>query len=147
MRNCGQWTNAGRSDIAVGPVSGNGLTLPPKTTTELPLKGTIIYRDDEAGTAALGEVFSMFLLGENVPLTVTGDSVITPAQPNRPVSWLSAAFKTLVLNVTLPGYAISELIGSSMIQTDAVFCASFQSPIRHHQRRKSRWIVFWSVFI
>ncbi|GAA5914535.1 uncharacterized protein JCM6883_003197 [Sporobolomyces salmoneus] len=86
----------------IGPVSGNDLTLPPKSTTELPLKGTIIYRDDPAGTAALGEVFSMFLLGENVPLTVTGDSVITPAQ-RSPVTWLSAAFKTLVLNVTLPG--------------------------------------------
>ncbi|GAA5951249.1 hypothetical protein JCM3765_002422 [Sporobolomyces pararoseus] len=87
----------------IGPVSGNGLTLPPKTTTELPLAGTIIYRDDPAGVAALGEVFSMFLLGENVPLTVTGDSVITPAQKS-PVTWLSAAFKTLVLNVTLPGH-------------------------------------------
>jgi hypothetical protein len=98
--------------LLVGPVSGKGLTLPPKTTTELPLTGTIIYRDDAAGTAALGEVFSMFLLGENVPLTVTGDSVITPAQ-RTPVTWLSAAFKTLVLNVTLPGYVFTIfLIGS-----------------------------------
>ncbi|GAA6063179.1 hypothetical protein JCM10212_003114 [Sporobolomyces blumeae] len=87
----------------IGPVSGKGLTLPPKSTTELPLTGTIVYRDDPAGVKALGDVFSTFLLGENVDLTVTGDSVITPAQ-NSPVTWLSAAFKTLVLNVTLPGH-------------------------------------------
>ncbi|GAA5937070.1 uncharacterized protein JCM15063_000146 [Sporobolomyces koalae] len=86
----------------IGPVTGKGLTLPPKSTTELPLVGTIIYRDDAAGVQSLGEVFSMFLLGEMVPLTVTGDSVITPAQ-STPVTWLSEAFKTLVLNVTLTG--------------------------------------------
>lgn len=79
--------------------------MPPKSTTELPLVGTIIYRDDAAGVQSLGEVFSMFLLGEMVPLTVTGDSVITPAQ-STPVTWLSEAFKTLVLNVTLTGFVI-----------------------------------------
>ncbi|GAA6027071.1 hypothetical protein JCM8097_006088 [Rhodosporidiobolus ruineniae] len=87
----------------IGPVSGKGLTLPPKSTVSLPLEGTIIYRDDAAGLAALGEVFSQFLLGEDVPLEVTGDSVVTPAQ-SSPVSWLSAAFKTLTLNVSLPGH-------------------------------------------
>ncbi|BGP22157.1 pre-rRNA processing protein [Rhodotorula toruloides] len=87
----------------IGPVHGNGLTLAPMATTPLPLEGTIIYRNDPAGVAALGEVFSQFLAGKEVPLDVTGDSVVTPAQPGSPVSWLSAAFKTLTINVTLPG--------------------------------------------
>ncbi|GAA5969858.1 hypothetical protein JCM21900_004182 [Sporobolomyces salmonicolor] len=86
----------------IGPVSGKDLTLPPMATTNLPLTGTIIYRDDAAGLTALGAVFSQFLLGEDVPLTVTGDSVVSPSQ-SSPVTWLSNAFKTLVLNVTLPG--------------------------------------------
>lgn len=77
----------------IGPVNGQDLTLPPKSTTALPLTGTIIYRDDQAGLDSLGEVFSLFLAGENVPLTVTGDSVVSPAQPGSPVNWLSAAFK------------------------------------------------------
>ncbi|BGP00846.1 hypothetical protein RTBOTA2_002159 [Rhodotorula toruloides] len=87
----------------IGPVHGSGLTLAPMATTPLPLEGTIIYRNDPAGVAALGEVFSQFLMGKEVPLDVTGDSVVTPAQPGSPVSWLSAAFKTLTINVTLPG--------------------------------------------
>ncbi|GJN94719.1 hypothetical protein Rhopal_007810-T1 [Rhodotorula paludigena] len=87
----------------IGPVSGDDLTLAPLTTTQLPLEGVITYRDDAAGLAALGEVFSLFLMGKNVPLDVMGDSVISPAQKS-PVSWLSAAFKTLTIsNVTLPG--------------------------------------------
>lgn len=41
-------------------------------------------------------------------VAVTGDSVVTPAQ-RAPVNWLSAAFKTLTLNVTLPG-KVSKII-------------------------------------
>lgn len=82
---------------------GKDLTLPPKSTTPLALTGTIIERSDEAGLQALGQVFSTFLMGEDVPLTVTGDTVISPAQPGSPVTWLSEAFKQLVLNVSLPG--------------------------------------------
>ncbi|GAA6057282.1 hypothetical protein JCM3770_004534 [Rhodotorula araucariae] len=98
----------------IGPVSGDGLTLRPKATTPLPLEGVITYRDDAAGLQSLGEVFSQFLMGENVPLAVTGDSVVTPAQ-GSPVSWLSAAFKTLTLNVTLPGKK-SDIISAISIK-------------------------------
>ena len=36
-------------------------------------------------------------------LDVTGQEVISPAQPNSPVDWLSAAFKKLTIEVNLPG--------------------------------------------
>ena len=36
-------------------------------------------------------------------LDVTGQKVISPAQPNSPVDWLSAAFKKLTIEVNLPG--------------------------------------------
>lgn len=51
----------------IGPVSGDDLTLAPKATTPLPLEGVITYRDDEAGRQSLGEVFTLFLMGETVP--------------------------------------------------------------------------------
>ncbi|GAA5897781.1 hypothetical protein JCM8208_000260 [Rhodotorula glutinis] len=98
----------------IGPVSGDDLTLAAKATTPLPLEGVITYRDDRAGLDSLGEVFTMFLMGQNVPLAVTGDSVVTPAQ-RAPVNWLSAAFKTLTLNVTLPG-KVSKIIYAISIQ-------------------------------
>mgnify|MGYP001565869029 FL=1 len=69
----------------------------------LPLTGVITKRTDPAGLESLGKLFSQFLRGEDSILNVTGDEVISPAQPGSPVKWLSAAFKTLVLEVVLPG--------------------------------------------
>lgn len=82
------------------------------SVTNETLTGVITYRDDTAGLNALGDLFSTFLMGQTSILQVQGDSVVSPAQPNRPVNWLSAAFKTLVLNVSLPGqvYTIIESI-------------------------------------
>lgn len=77
----------------------------PKAVTTADLTGVIIYRDDKAGVDALGKVFSQFLQGVNTTLTVTGVSVTSPAQPNSPVNWLSAAFKQFTFQVILPGYA------------------------------------------
>ncbi|KAM0789126.1 hypothetical protein ACM66B_003180 [Microbotryomycetes sp. NB124-2] len=87
----------------VGPVQATDLTLPAKSVTEEALTGTIIHRDVGPGTESLGEVFTTFLMGQTVNLTVTGNEVVSPAQPRKPVSWLSEAFKSLVLNVALPG--------------------------------------------
>lgn len=51
----------------IGPVSGDDLTLAAKATTPLPLEGVITYRNDRAGLDSLGEVFTLFLMGQNVP--------------------------------------------------------------------------------
>lgn len=87
----------------VGPVIGSGLTLPPKSITALPLTGTILATTSQPNLNALGVLFSQFLAGKNSTLQVTGNSVVSPAQPGSPVTWLSAAFKTLTLDVNLPG--------------------------------------------
>jgi hypothetical protein len=73
------------------------------TTTRAALVGSIQQQNSDADRATIGELFSLFLQGINTTLAVTGDSVITPAQPDRPVNWLSTAFRTLTLQVTLPG--------------------------------------------
>ena len=50
----------------------------------------------------MGELFTNYLHAENQTLSVQGESV-QPSGSSGPVSWLRAAFKTLTLDVTLPG--------------------------------------------
>ena len=97
--------------ITVGPVQGNNLFLALLTTTREPLSGRIIRRQSEADAATLGVLFSRFLGGFNQTLDVVGDSVVTQANGNQPVDWLSAAFRTLHLAVILPGQ-IYQIINS-----------------------------------
>lgn len=87
----------------VGPIDAFGLTLAPLATTSAHLTGTIIKRTSPSSTASLGVLFSQFLAGVDQTLSVTGNEVVSPAQPNSPVNWLSAAFKQLTLNVILHG--------------------------------------------
>lgn len=100
------------SRITVGPVTGNNLFLALMSTTREPLTGRIIRRQSEADSATLGVLFSRFLGGYNQTLDVVGDSVVTQANGNQPVDWLTTAFKTLHLAVILPGkvYQIIESV-------------------------------------
>jgi hypothetical protein len=50
----------------------------------------------------IGILFSQFLAGANQTLTVKGDSV-QPDGSSQPVTWLVDAFKTLLLDIALPG--------------------------------------------
>jgi hypothetical protein len=50
----------------------------------------------------IGQLFSDFLAGKNSTLTTKGLSVVPPGQSSS-VTWLTTAFKTLSLNVILPG--------------------------------------------
>ncbi|KAF8517537.1 hypothetical protein BU17DRAFT_91663 [Hysterangium stoloniferum] len=62
----------------------------------------------------IGVLFSNFLAGKNQTLQVQGNSV-DPNGNGQTVSWLSTAFKTLTLNVTLPGQ-IFQIIDSITIE-------------------------------
>lgn len=95
----------------VGPATAQGLTLAPLSTTNTVLTGAIVERTSAASTQSLGRLFSNFLAGENQTLQVTGRDVVSPAQPGRPVDWLSAAFKQLTINVILPGH-VYEIISA-----------------------------------
>ncbi|KAI0710861.1 hypothetical protein C8Q76DRAFT_623714 [Earliella scabrosa] len=85
----------------VGPLSGKNFFLAPETTTSLHLSGRITPKSGD-DLDVMGELFTNYLHAENQTLTVQGESV-QPSGSNGPVSWLSTAFKTLTLEVTLPG--------------------------------------------
>lgn len=85
----------------VGPLSAKNLFLAAASQTRSHLSGRI---QPQSGNdlANLGILFSKFLAGENQTLVTKGESV-QPDGSNGPVTWLSAAFKTLSLDVILPG--------------------------------------------
>ncbi|EPQ57376.1 hypothetical protein GLOTRDRAFT_120580 [Gloeophyllum trabeum ATCC 11539] len=98
------------NDTLIGPLSGSNLYLAPQTTTTTHLSGRIIPQSG-SDLDAIGELFSHFLAGDNQTLSVRGESV-QPSGSSQPVGWLSQAFKTLELQVILPGkkYTIIESI-------------------------------------
>ncbi|KIM45161.1 hypothetical protein M413DRAFT_332807 [Hebeloma cylindrosporum] len=85
----------------VGPLSASNLSLRPISITKTHLSGRIVPQSGN-DLNAMGTLFSQFLGGENVTLQTRGDSVQPPGA-NGPVDWLSSAFKTLTLDVILPG--------------------------------------------
>ncbi|TDL25981.1 hypothetical protein BD410DRAFT_895443 [Rickenella mellea] len=89
------------NDVLVGPLSGSGLTLVPQASTALHLSGRIVPQSG-ANLDAIGKLFSAFLAGANQTLVVKGQSV-QPSGSSQPVAWLSTAFQSLTLQVTLPG--------------------------------------------
>lgn len=113
--------------VTVGPVFGNNVVLPPKSVTALPLTGTILKTDSPANLKALGDLFSSFLAGNASILQVTGNEVVSPAQPGSPVKWLSAAFKTLTLDVSLPGHVYDIVSAATLKDLDVSVLDQSQS--------------------
>ncbi|KAG5646292.1 hypothetical protein DXG03_003889 [Asterophora parasitica] len=85
----------------VGPLSGKNLFLAANSQTNSHLSGRIQPQSGK-DLENLGVLFSKFLAGENQTLVTKGESV-QPDGSSGPVTWLSTAFKTLELEVTLPG--------------------------------------------
>ena len=82
-------------------LSTTSLVLAPQSVTKAHLSGRITPKSrDELVT--IGKLFTQFLTGQNQTLSVQGDFV----QPSgtTAVGWLSNAFKTLTLQVILPGH-------------------------------------------
>lgn len=86
-----------------GPVQAVNLFLAAKTTTASTLHGFITQKTSDKARNVTGTLFSNYLQGKNQTLQIQGDSVVTRENGNKPVSWLSTAFKTLTLSVVLPG--------------------------------------------
>lgn len=78
-----------------------GLSLKPQAITKSHLSGRIVPQNGQ-DLETIGSLFSDFLAGHNSTLVTRGDSVAPPGA-DGPVTWLSTAFKTLELNVILPG--------------------------------------------
>jgi hypothetical protein len=75
------------------------MTLAPQATTKIHLTGHIATQSGDNLTN-IGTLFTGFLQGKNQTLLVKGDTV-DPG--NGVVSWLSTAFKTIELQIVLPG--------------------------------------------
>ena len=98
----------------IGHVQTVGLKLLPEALTPVNMEGTLTKQTSEAGLAALGDMFRMALNGGTPNLIVKGKSV-TPA--SGPVSWLSSAFGSLTLNVTLPSIGKQDIITGITLKT------------------------------
>lgn len=82
-------------------LSATNLVLKANSVAATHLSGRIVPQSGN-DLAVMGKLFSQFLNGQNITLQTTGDSV-QPGGSNGPVDWLSTAFKTLTLDVILPG--------------------------------------------
>ncbi|KAH9850917.1 hypothetical protein C2E23DRAFT_886961 [Lenzites betulinus] len=109
----------------IGPLAGNNLFLAPLADTALHLSGRIIPQSgDDLNT--VGQLFSDFLAGKNQSLSIQGESV-QPVGSNAPVQWLSTAFKTLTLNVTLPGETFQIIESITMSDLELVMTEQSQA--------------------
>ncbi|PPQ99716.1 hypothetical protein CVT24_009699 [Panaeolus cyanescens] len=93
--------------VLVGPLSASNLVLAANADTKTQLSGRIVPQSPE-DLQVIGTLFSKFLNGENVTLQTVGDSVF-PTGSSTPVQWLSTAFKTLSLDVILPGQKLQVI--------------------------------------
>ncbi|PWZ00897.1 hypothetical protein BCV70DRAFT_84414 [Testicularia cyperi] len=103
----------------IGPIHSTDLFLAAQTTTVTTLEGSITAKSGQ-DLANTGILFTNFLQGVTQILQVKGVSVVTQANGNRAVNWLSAAFRTLTLDVTLPGQ-VYQIIYSITISDLTVF--------------------------
>ncbi|KAI0370690.1 hypothetical protein BV20DRAFT_966193 [Pilatotrama ljubarskyi] len=109
----------------VGPLAGNNLFLAPLTDTTLHLSGRMIPQSGDA-LNTMGTLFSNFLAGKNQSLSVQGESV-QPSGSSGPVQWLSTAFKTVTLDVTLPGQTFDIIQSIDMSDLELVMTEQDQA--------------------
>ncbi|THH12496.1 hypothetical protein EW146_g7640 [Bondarzewia mesenterica] len=105
-------------NVLVGPLSGSNLFLAPEAQMREHLSGRIIPQSDD-NLNTIGKLFSGFLAGENQTLSVQGNSV-QPSGSSSPVGWLSSAFKTLTLQVILPGQVFNIIQSISLSDLEIV---------------------------
>ncbi|KAI9242728.1 hypothetical protein MVEG_09075 [Podila verticillata NRRL 6337] len=98
----------------IGFVKTSGLKLLPDAVTPIAMEGTLTKQTSEAGLAALGNLFRTTLNGGSPNLIVKGKSV-TPS--SGPVSWLSSAFGSLTMNVSLPSIGKQDIITGITLKT------------------------------
>lgn len=82
-------------------LTATDLVLPPEGQVDSHLAGRMIPQSGN-GLNVIGQLFSQYLAADNITLSVTGESV-QPTGATSTVNWLSDAFQTLTLAVTLPG--------------------------------------------
>ncbi|KAF5389363.1 hypothetical protein D9757_004389 [Collybiopsis confluens] len=93
--------NSFYDNVLVGPLSASNLFLAASSETTTHLSGRIVPLSG-SDLDTIGQLFSDYLAGKNSSLIVKGVSV-QPSGSSGTVTWLSNAFQTLSLDVTLPG--------------------------------------------
>ena len=100
-------------------LSTTSLVLAPLSVNKAHLSGRIAPKSGGELTI-IGKLFSQFLAGRNQTLSVQGDFV----QPSgtTSVGWLSRAFKTLILQITLPGqiYQVGFFVSKIFLIADSL---------------------------
>ncbi|RPD52770.1 hypothetical protein L227DRAFT_646291 [Lentinus tigrinus ALCF2SS1-6] len=109
----------------VGSLTSNNLFLAPETTNSLHLSGRITPKSGD-DVDVMGELFTNYLHAENQTLSVQGESV-KPSASGSPVGWLSTAFKTLTLTVTLPGQKLDIIQSIEMSDLELVMTEQSQA--------------------
>jgi hypothetical protein len=99
----------------IGMITSDLGFLAAKQTTTASFTGYLKSQADSAqGLAHVGILFSQYLAGKDSALTIHGLEVVTKANGNAPVSWLTTAFKRFKDTVILPGH-IYQIIFSIVL--------------------------------
>ncbi|KAH7888371.1 hypothetical protein F5I97DRAFT_2002257 [Phlebopus sp. FC_14] len=100
-------------NVLVGPLTATNLVLPPQSQVTSHLTGRILPQSGD-DLNVIGTMFSQYLAADNITLSVKGDSV-QPSGTSSSVTWLSTAFQSLTLSVSLVGekYDIIQSIALS----------------------------------
>ncbi|KAI6121372.1 hypothetical protein F5141DRAFT_1186618 [Pisolithus sp. B1] len=109
-------------DTLIGPLSADDLILAPESQTTTLLSGHMIPQSGNALTV-VGKLFSEYLGANNITLSIKGSSA-QPTGSSTLVAWLDTAFKTLILNVTLPGQKFDIIQSISLMRRSAPLSAS-----------------------
>ncbi|GBC00089.1 hypothetical protein RclHR1_03740013 [Rhizophagus clarus] len=94
----------------VGEVGATGVTLV-SGDNKLDLKGRLIPQNSTDALAAVGDLFSKFITGQNATTSVIAKSV-RPNNESPPISWLQSAFEGTELSVVLQGGKDLKVINS-----------------------------------
>ncbi|TBU23049.1 hypothetical protein BD311DRAFT_704566 [Dichomitus squalens] len=111
--------------ITLGPLSSTNLLLTAHSTTNAHLTGRITPKSG-ADLAVMGELFTNFLQSQNQTISIRGSSV-QPAGANASVAWLSSAFQSLALNITLPGQNLEVIQAIDMSDIELVMTEENQA--------------------
>ena len=112
------------------------LFLAALSTTNAPLYGYLTKRTSNAQTNATGELFSRYLQGKNTTIQAKGKSVVTRANGNKEVDWMTKAIKTLTLETVLPGHiykVLKSITISDMLATIMDRKSQWRFPIGSNQ--------------
>lgn len=116
-------------------LTGTGLFLTAEATTAEHLTGRIVPQTGN-NLDVIGVLFSNFLQGKNQTLNVQGVSV-DPSGQGQPVSWLTTAFKTLTLQVILPGETFKVRLVGLCRALYTLFHLSLDHRLDHNRRPRT----------